>query len=56
MNKGLVRTEESAGAVIQTCSVRRFFEKLRKIHRKIPVPESLFNEISDLEIRNVVKK
>ena len=56
MNKGLVRTEESAGAVIQRCSVKRFFEKLQKIHRKIPVPESLFNKVSDLEICSVVKK
>ena len=52
----LVGTEESAGGVIQGCSVIRFFEKLRKIHSKIPVPQSLFNEVSGLEICNVVKK
>ena len=54
MNKNLVGMEESAGAVIWMCSVR-FFEKLQKIHRKIPVLESFFNEVSDLEICNAVK-
>ena len=41
--------EQSSGGVL-------FFEKLQKIHRKIPVPESLFNEVSVLEIYNVFKK
>ena len=42
MDKTLVRTEESAGAVVRRCSLNK-------------VPESLFNEVSGLEICNVVK-
>ena len=33
----MVKTEESAGAVIQRCSVNKVFENLCKIQRKIPV-------------------
>ena len=29
-------------AVVRTCSIEKVFLKFRKIHRKIPVPESLF--------------
>ena len=42
---------QSSGGVLQI----KFFEKLQKIHRKIPKPESLFNEILALETCNVVK-
>ena len=49
MDKTLVVTEESTGAV-------KFFEKLWKIHRKIPVPESYFYEVSGIETCNVVKR
>ena len=42
MNKNLVRMEESARALIQRCSVNKFFEKFCKTHRKTPVLESLF--------------
>ena len=52
MNKTLVKTEESAGAVIR----RKFFEKLRKFLRKTPVLESLFNEVSGIETGNFIKK
>ena len=41
--------EQSSGGVL-------FFEKLQKIHRKIPVPESLFNEVLGLETCKAVKK
>ena len=54
MDKTLVGTAESAGAVIRSCSVR-FFEKLRNIHKNIPVLESLFNEVSGLETCNFIK-
>ena len=40
--------EKLAGAVIWRCSVR-FFEKLYKIQRKIPVLESVFNKVSGLQ-------
>ena len=52
MDKTLVRKEESARAVNRRCSVKMVFEKLRRIHRKIPEPESLFNEVSGLETCN----
>ena len=42
MDKTLVGTEESAGTVI----FQRFFENLCKVHRKIPVLESLFSLFS----------
>ena len=29
-------------AVVQTCSVKKVFLEISKIHRKTPVPESLF--------------
>ena len=54
MDKTLVRKEESARAVNRRCSVKMVFEKLRRIHRKIPEPESLFNEVSGLETCNFV--
>ena len=34
MDKPLITTEESAGAVIQRCSVNKVFEKLRQIKAK----------------------
>ena len=38
--------KESAEAVIQKCSVINVFgKKMSEIHRKIPVLESLFNEV-----------
>ena len=52
MDKTLVGTEESVGAVI----FQRFFENLCKVHRKIPVLESLFNEVSRLETCNFIEK
>ena len=41
MDKTLVRKEESARAVNRRCSVKMVFEKLQRIHRKIP-EQSLF--------------
>ena len=33
-------------AVTQRCSVKKVFLKFCKIHRKTPVPESLFNKFA----------
>ena len=56
-DKTLVGMEESAGAVIQSCSVKKVsLKKLYKIHRKIPMLESLYNEVSGLETSIFVKK
>ena len=46
---------ESAGAVIFRCSLN-VFEKFSKIHRKISVLESPFNEISGLETSSFIEK
>ena len=35
-------------AVAHRCSVKKVFLKISKIHRKTPVPESLFNNVADL--------
>ena len=48
MNKTLVETEESTETVIR-CSVNKVFEKLCKIHVKIPMMGSIFSEVSGLE-------
>ena len=56
-DKTLVGMEESAGAVIWSCSVKKVsLKKLYKIHRKIPMLESLYNEVSGLETSIFVKK
>ena len=49
MDKTMVGTEESAGAVNQRCYVNNVFEK-------ISVLESLFNEVSGFETCNCIKK
>ena len=54
MGKTLVEMKESARAVIWRCFVNKVFK--RKIHRKISVPESFFNEVSGFESCNIVKK
>ena len=43
--------ERSSESVLEI----RFFRKLRKIHRKMSVLQSLFNEVSGLETCNFVK-
>ena len=40
----------------RSCSSNKFSEKLRNIHRKIPVLESLFNKISGVKACNFTKK
>ena len=52
MDKTLVGTEESAGAVIQRYSVNKVFRKIVQSLQKIPVLESVFNEASGLETCN----
>ena len=52
MDKTMVGTEKSAGALI----FQRFFEKLCKVCRKIPVLESLFNEVLGLDTCNFIEK
>ena len=56
MDEISVGTEESAGTIIWRCSVKKVFEKLSKIHRKMPVLEYLFNEVSSLETCNFIRK
>ena len=46
---------ESVEAVILRCSLN-VFEKCSKIHRKISVLESPFNEISGLETSSFIEK
>ena len=53
MDKTRVGTEESTRAVNQRCSVNNVFWK---IHWKISVLESLFNEVSGFETCNCIKK
>ena len=55
MYKTLVGMEESAGVVIWRCSVSKAFWKIAKKIAKLPVLLPLFNEVSGLEICNVVK-
>ena len=42
--------------VAQRCSVEKVFLEIRKIHRKSPVPESLFNEVADHRTETWLKK
>ena len=35
-------------AVVRRCSVKKLFLKISQIHRKTPVPESLFNKVAGL--------
>ena len=48
MDKILVGMEESAGAIIQRCSVNKFLN--------LPVLQSLFNEVSGLETCSFIEK
>ena len=56
MDKTLVGREELAGAVTRRSSVFKFFEKLHKMRREIPVLESLLNEVAGLKTCNFTKK
>ena len=56
MDKTLVVMEESAEAVIWKCSVNKVFWKIAKNSQENTWLESLFNEVSGLEICNIVKK
>ena len=55
MNKTLVETEESTETVIR-CYVNKVFEKLCKIHMKIPMLGSIFSDVSDLETWKFIKR
>ena len=46
----------SPEAVVWRWSVKKLLLKLRRIHRKIPVSESLFNKVAGLQICNFIKK
>ena len=37
-----MKVEKITEAVAQTCSVKKVFLEISQIHRKTPVPESLF--------------
>ena len=45
----------STEAVVQRCSVKKMFSKFREIHRKTPVPESLFNKDAGLRPATLLK-
>ena len=55
-DKTLVGTEESAEAVNWRCSANKALRKIAENPQEIPVPESLFNGVSGLEICNTVRK
>ena len=38
------------------CSLKKMFQKFRKLHRKTPVLESLFNKVAGLKTCNLIKK
>ena len=40
-------------AVVQRCSVKKLVLEFHKVHRKTPVPESLFNKIAGLRPDNL---
>ena len=42
--------------VIQRGSVKKLLIKLRRIHRKTPVPESILNKVAGTQICNFIKK
>ena len=56
MDKTLVGMEESAEAVIRKCSVNKTFWKISQNSQKIPVLESIFNEVSGLENCSYIEK
>ena len=56
MDKTLVGMEESAEAVIRRCSVNKTFWKILQNSQKIPVLESIFNEVSGLENCSYIEK
>ena len=53
-NKNLHMT--SPEAVVRRWSVKKLSVKLRRIHRKISVSESLFNKGAGLQIYNLIQK
>ena len=38
------------------CSLKKMVLNIRKIHRKTPVPESLFNNVTDLKRATLLNK
>ena len=38
-------------AIARNCSVKELFLKIRKIHRKTPVPESRFYKVAGLSLQ-----
>ena len=40
----------SLEAVVQRCSIKKVFLEILQIHRKTPVPESLFNQVAGLRL------
>ena len=40
----------------RTCSIKRYSWKFHKIHRKTPVPESLFNKVASLRLQLYIMK
>ena len=55
-DKTLVKTHESAGAVIRRCFVNKIFSKIMENSQEDTCAEVFFNEVLGLETCNVVKK
>ena len=53
---GVGKSTVISEAVAQRCSVKKVFLKFRKIHRKTPVPEPLFNKVAGLRPATLLKK
>ena len=56
MDKNVVGKDELVEAVNQRCSVNKVFIKISQISLKIPVLESLFNEVQGIDTCNVIKE
>ena len=55
MDKNVVGKDELVEAVNQRCSVNKVFIKISQNSLKIPVLESLFNEVQGIDTCNVIK-
>ena len=52
----LKRILQNTEEVVQRCSVKKCFLKFHKIHKKTPVPESLFKKVAGLKPAILLKK
>ena len=56
MDKNVVGKDELVEAANQRCSVNKVFIKISQNSLKIPVLESLFNEVQGIDTCNVIKE